>query len=241
MNLALYQADGKGNRPLPTASPEYQSCLEHLAGLESWLDTGVQPENMMGESDERIAQLERNEDYSEALVELQHECKIVREQLWGLMPAPPLDPHLEPGPSWLGNAGLGLFTLSNIKAGTDVCSYIGQEHTFKSSQRLKDKSYLNRVTDNLFVDPLPCPLVKARFINDPINPKAWNVKFVSDPANRRIKVEAVRDIDRGEELFVSYGEVYWSQQDISPTRITNEVLDRKRKESRQAHQRKDSR
>ena len=157
------------------------------------------------------------------------------------MPAPPLDPHLEPGPSWLGNAGLGLFTLSNIKAGTDVCSYIGQEHTFKSSQRLKDKSYLNRVTDNLFVDPLPCPLVKARFINDPINPKAWNVKFVSDPANRRIKVEAVRDIDRGEELFVSYGEVYWSQQDISPTRITNEVLDRKRKESRQAHQRKDSR
>ena len=64
MNLALYQADGKGNRPLPTASPEYQSCLEHLAGLESWLDTGVQPENMMGESDERIAQLERNESIS---------------------------------------------------------------------------------------------------------------------------------------------------------------------------------
>ena len=152
-------------------------------------------------------------------------CVNVRREVWSCMPPPPKDEHLVVGPSWISTGGLGLFAAVDIpKQALCVCSYTGQEHTFKCSQRLQDKSYLNRVSDELFVDPRLCPKIKARYINDCINPYGHNVQYVSDPSKRCVQVKALRDIARGEELFISYGDVYWDQQEFSPTSLSSTYI-----------------
>ena len=61
----------------------------------------------------------------------------------------------------------------------------------------------------LFVNPT-CLGIKARYINDCLDPERWNVKYVLDSRTERAAVVALRDIHAGEELFVSYGETYWA-------------------------------
>ena len=210
---------------------KYEQLRERLEGLETWLDACIRPIPPCPK-DMDIADLEDQEEYAKAVHLLTQRCKTVREEMWRQMPPPSPDPHLVVGASWIPNGGFGLFAAADIPIGMDICSYVGQEHTFRTSQRLKDKSYLNRVSDTLFVDPRPCPGVKARYINDCINPHGHNVVFISDPEQRRVQVKATRDIVRGEELFVSYGEVYWEQRDILPTSLSNSEIAMKRSKLR---------
>jgi hypothetical protein len=55
--------------------------------------------------------------------------------------------------------------------------------------------------------------VLARFINDPRVEGRCNVKFehIQEPDTWHCPVIAQRDIEAGEELFVSYGPRYWDQ------------------------------
>ena len=51
--------------------------------------------------------------------------------------------------------------------------------------------------------------IKARYINDCLNPHLYNVTFAMDPAGERAAVLTLRDIRAGEELYVMYGQAYW--------------------------------
>jgi len=62
-----------------------------------------------------------------------------------------------------------------------------------------------------FVDAFPCKSVLARFINDPRIEENCNVKFehIKEPGTWHCPVISQRDIEAGEELFISYGPRYW--------------------------------
>ena len=132
-----------------------------------------------------------------------------------------------------------------LPAGTIVCYMTGHIHTIQSSRQLQDQSYAlllvavgggsddgNGGSNNchatatsntavVVVDPGPCPTILARYINDPLNDKYYNVKYVPQPNAFRCAVVTTRDIYPGEELFVSYGEYYWNymrKQHLTPRR-----------------------
>lgn len=133
-----------------------------------------------------------------------------------------LDDHLVVRKSKIPNAGQGLFyeaprMLEPIIAGSVICYYTGHRHDFLSQKTLHDKSYLLNIAAGIFVDPGPLLSIKARYINDPLNEKVVNCEFKPDPKHFRCAVVALRDISHGEELFVSYGEQYWSQYKGSGT------------------------
>jgi hypothetical protein len=59
------------------------------------------------------------------------------------------------------------------------------------------------VDGGILVDPGPLPQIKARYINDPLNDRFVNCKFVPDKL--RSAVVATRMITRGEELLLLTG------------------------------------
>ncbi len=181
----------------------------------------------------------REED-DDNLDELEKKCLEIRKKMNDHLPPNELvlDNKLVVGESSIPNSGRGLFYLYHpssslssspsaekteeteiemkpIASGTTICYYTGHRHNFLSQKYITDKSYLMSVgASDMMVDPGPLPSIKARYINDPLNIKHINCTFVPDPDPTmfRCAVVATRDIRPGEELFVSYGDMYWSQQ-----------------------------
>jgi hypothetical protein len=133
--------------------------------------------------------------------------------------------YLEARESNIPNAGRGLFwtggATETIKKGDVLCFYWGHIHNFRSIRHVKDKSYLMLVDGQLFVDAGPIHQIKARYINDPLNEMLYNCTCIPDPKQFRCAVTALRDVEHGEELFISYGEMYWSQQTYDGTVLRN--------------------
>lgn len=155
--------------------------------------------------------------------ELMRRCLEAREDMNNHLPPHELamDDDLVSSESNIENAGQGLYFRSSsrrlIRKGEVICYYCGHLHDFHSSKRLQDKSYLMMVANDALVDPGPLPHIKARYINDPLNEDVVNCKFVPEPASERCAVVAIRDIEPHEEIFVSYGEAYWANQDYEGT------------------------
>jgi hypothetical protein len=111
------------------------------------------------------------------------------------------------------NGGMNSSSRKNTKQqqiskGSILCFYTGHRHNFHSQKYLVDKSYLLHVGRDMLVDPRETLQIKARYINDPLNEALVNCKFVPDPDEYRCKVVATRTIDPGEELYISYGDIY---------------------------------
>jgi hypothetical protein len=133
---------------------------------------------------------------------------------------------LKVAPSTIEGAGNGLFATAHIPKGAVVCNYSGFRHHYQSQKRFKGsaRAYVlklqngwpkhNRMNDG-FVDALPTEDVLARFINDPKLEERCNVKFehIQEPGIWHCPVVSLRDIEEGEELYISYGPVYWAEQD----------------------------
>jgi hypothetical protein len=64
-------------------------------------------------------------------------------------------------------------------------------------------------TAEFYVDHSTNVSSKARFINDCLQEGLYNVKFVRDERTERAAVVTLREIEVGEELYVSYGQAYW--------------------------------
>ena len=81
-----------------------------------------------------------------------------------------------------------------------------------------------RRSEDFFVNPTNLQ-IKARYINDCLDPTRHNVTFVLDPTHDRAAVVTLRDIDVGEELYVSYGQAYWdyleAATDIVPRKLSD--------------------
>jgi SET domain-containing protein len=60
--------------------------------------------------------------------------------------------------------------------------------------------------------PHRCARVLARYINDGGDASAQNARFVKIPSRRRACVLAMRDIRKGDEIYASYGPLYWTNQ-----------------------------
>jgi hypothetical protein len=199
---------------------KYEHLYRRLEMLELWRELAVRPKREECVEDSDFWDRELDD-----VQELTERCLLVR----GLMndSLPPVeeacDRHLIARNSGIPDAGLGLFFdseevsndgedgTSTIDAGTILCYYAGHIHNYHSAKRLKDRSYLMLVDGGILVDPGPLPQIKARYINDPLNDKFVNCKYVPD--SLRSAVVATRVIARGEELFVSYGDAYWAQHE----------------------------
>ena len=106
-------------------------------------------------------------------------------------------------PSLIAEAGLGVYTNDFIPINTFIDSYLGHY-----SSRCFSRYYF-RIRDGVGIDALDYPRCYMGMLNDSINSVYTNnCKFVVDDDN--VNVYSIRDINVGEELFISYGSDYWS-------------------------------
>jgi hypothetical protein len=195
-------------------SQKFEDLWRRLEQLEKWKELAIRPEPIECDPDDLIF-LEKDVD---DVAELQKRCETVRRLMNEILPPieKRLDDDLIPKSSNIPNAGLGLFyqpsSSSNpISKGTILCYYTGHIHNFQSARLIKDTSYLMMVQGDVLVDPGPMKHIKARYINDPLNENIVNCKFVPDAF--RSAVIATKEIRLGEEIFVAYGDTYWSGHD----------------------------
>ena len=111
--------------------------------------------------------------------------------------------------SQLPNAGDGLFTNKKIEKYQIICCYDGPHITNKQWKISGWNVNLLQIDENTCIDGKNC---QARKINDAngISKKVGcnnNCRFIIE--NKKAFIVATRDIEKGEELFVGYGENYW--------------------------------
>ena len=199
-----------------------------VQNLTKWYELGVRP-SMSSSSllnqeahaqDSDILQAEQDD-----LSTLQLRSLEAQDELNTNLPPHPTgkyETQLKVAPSTIEGASNGLFALTAIPKGDTVCHYTGYRHDYQSQKRLRDRSYVLKLQNGWpkydrrndgFVDALPTREVLARYINDPRNEDKCNVKFeyIQQPGVWHCPVVALRDIEVGEELFISYGPRYWEE------------------------------
>ncbi|KAL3658126.1 hypothetical protein V7S43_016969 [Phytophthora oleae] len=120
------------------------------------------------------------------------------------------DNGVEVRDSNIPGAGKGLFATKLHPRGSTVCVYSGEVLPNEAAWKLKDKAYLMKLGDGVYVDALNCPNVLARYINDCRGHcGGFNVHFQKRPEDGKADVVAMRDIQPGQELYVNYGRLYW--------------------------------
>ncbi|PBQ31839.1 SET domain-containing protein-lysine N-methyltransferase [Sphingobacteriaceae bacterium] len=117
--------------------------------------------------------------------------------------------------SQLPNAGKGLFTDKPIKKGEQVIEYLGEIIDWKEyEKRVKEDKdgYLFFISKKRCIDAYSTPEHKARYANDAAG--LSKTKGLKNNANYEVVkdrcfIVASRDIEAGEEIFVSYTKEYW--------------------------------
>ncbi len=124
--------------------------------------------------------------------------------------------HLIINPSLLPNSGKGLFTRVDIKKGDRIVEYKGRKRKWKDVKHLDGyNGYLLRLSRTIAIDALPTLSAKGRYAND-----AMGLTRVPGLRNNaeyliygdRCYIEATCGINKGEEIFVSYGREFWALQ-----------------------------
>ena len=128
-------------------------------------------------------------------------------------PPPPPTADVVVRTSRLPGAGLGLFAVRAFAVGELVCEYTGTVLD-SAARSLEDKSYLMRLGEGVFVDARTHYEVHARYINDCRDKRVHNVSFDKRPSEQRALVVASRPIAAGDELYASYGPLYWLGADL---------------------------
>ena len=117
--------------------------------------------------------------------------------------------------SLLPNAGKGLFTTSPIKKGKKIIEYRGEVINWKEYEKRvarDEDGYLFHFTNDYCIDAYNTTQYKARYANDAEG--LTRVKNLTNNSEyevegKRCFIVATRDIQAGEEIFVSYTEEYW--------------------------------
>lgn len=118
-------------------------------------------------------------------------------------------------PSLIPNAGLGVFALRNIKKGKILGYYKGKILTEDQYLKLKNKEYIFEINlknqPNIYIDAKSKKLSNwTRYVNGAKTKKQKkmiNIKPIQRGYN--IYYTTLRDIKKGEELIMDYGEFYW--------------------------------
>lgn len=118
--------------------------------------------------------------------------------------------------SRLPGAGMGLFTRVEIKKGDRIIEYAGRRRKWKDVKHLDGHNgYLLRLNRTTAIDARPLRSGKGRYAND-----ALGLARVAGLRNNaeyliygnRVYIEAIRNIRKGEEILVGYGEAFWRLQ-----------------------------
>lgn len=117
--------------------------------------------------------------------------------------------------SLLPKAGKGLFTDKPIKKGKKIIEYKGEIIDWKEyEKRVKDDKdgYLFFINKKRCIDAFSTPEFKARYANDAEG--LSRVKGLKNNSSYEIfgdqcYIVSERDIEAGEEIFVSYSKEYW--------------------------------
>lgn len=150
-------------------------------------------------------------------------------------PPPPPSADVFIQVSRLPGAGLGLFARRGFAVGDLVCEYIGDVLDGPAARSLEDKAYLMRLGEGVFVDARTRYEVHARYINDSRDKRVHNVAFDKRPLEMRARVVAARPVAAGDELYASYGPLYWLGADMRgetsarlPERAVADIMARER-------------
>jgi len=117
--------------------------------------------------------------------------------------------------SQLPGAGKGLFTDRPIKKNEKIIEYKGEIIDWKEyEKRVKEDKdgYLFFINKKTCIDAFPTPQHKARFANDAAGLR--RIKGLKNNSSYEVFGEqcfivADRNIEAGEEIFVSYTKEYW--------------------------------
>lgn len=117
--------------------------------------------------------------------------------------------HFQVQPSTIPECGQGLFAAVPLAPGDTVGPYLGEMITDAQSEQSPyiDSHYLLWVCRD-------CLIVGenyTRYINHSSDP---NVQFVVSTSWKKARVEALKAVQPGEELFLDYGSDFWDAAEI---------------------------
>jgi hypothetical protein len=122
--------------------------------------------------------------------------------------------------SQLPDSGLGVYTDDFIPENTIIGEYTGE---LVKSYNLETNDYFYELVEaneasgvmGVGIDSSKLPRCYMAMINDAQFSKTYtnNCVFEGDIEEEKVYVVSTRDIEPEEELFVSYGEGYWNQND----------------------------
>jgi len=101
------------------------------------------------------------------------------------------------------NAGSGVFTLDYIPPNTFIDYYTGSKVSIPLS------SYYFSINEYIGIDAFDYPRCYMAMIND-IHGTKYEVNCESIIKNEIISIWSIKSINKGEELFMSYGPEYWN-------------------------------
>lgn len=125
-----------------------------------------------------------------------------------------LEKYLEIKRSKIPGAGKGLFTKVAIQKGTRIVEYKGRiEKWSKVKHEDGYNGYLLQVNQRIAINALPYKKALGRFANDAlglhrITGLTNNAEYILE--GNRCFIHTKRDIQKGEEILVSYGREYWT-------------------------------
>lgn len=124
-----------------------------------------------------------------------------------------LDQYLEVKTSTLPKSGRGLFTKVFIPKGSLITEYRGKISTWKDADHDDGKNpYIYYLNKDHVIDAKGYLNSFAHFANDAKGHKTVraivnNSKYIVK--GKKVFIEAIKDIQPGEEIFVGYGKTYW--------------------------------
>lgn len=109
--------------------------------------------------------------------------------------------------STIANAGLGVFTRELIHKNTVIDEYYGDVYEISHSP----SRYYFEIEQGVGIDAFNLPRCYMAMINDAYGSNyTVNCEFVIDKSARRVFIKASTEIHPEQELFISYGDQYWS-------------------------------
>ncbi len=123
--------------------------------------------------------------------------------------------HLEIKKSTIPNAGLGLFATSNLKADTFICEYKGEiQYEIMSGPYVLELGKGKYLNGNSSINVGSYSNECHR--NDKINCycQGNNARLILN-IDDRVYLRLTRNVKAGEEIFTSYGNSYWHQDELN--------------------------
>lgn len=114
-------------------------------------------------------------------------------------------------PSKIKNAGNGLFVFENIPSETLIGYYDGE--ILSGNNNISDYSF--QISKKYFIDAKEFPRCYIAMINDAINSQFVNNCEFRKTKNNKICLYTIKDLKKGDELFASYGEDYWTTRNFN--------------------------